>query len=563
MKAKIKSLFLTGFPIALTAFLLVVVFTWAWVEPTQAPPNGNVPAPINVGPTGQAKRGNMMLNTDGLLEYGLLIPYGKVGIGTTTPAAKLDVAGNTKIEGNLEVSGEIKSPLKIANGTGQYLKLPNLTTAERDALTPEYGMMIYNTDSKRVEIYIPEGWSRLEGGLLLGEPCDTASDCASGYCVDGVCCDSACNDKVCQRCDTYSVNGAGHCGYVSSSSEDPDNECTASGCTNTGFCSGSGYSCGVPASGTDPNNACGGSSCCGYCDGAGGCAYVAQGSTCSSPGDPCTATHYRCDGSGSCSKPTYNAWIGCVGNSDTQSCTSRCSAAGYAGCNLMCAGDNVNCDRIPCYDSVKSCSYSCKEAYEALGFWVQCDCYCWDYVYDSPHLYSFNGSDYEFVADFGALGKENEKTYFTEVPREKIKEVEGKYKFKIKGDEKEIAYLDKIYLKITDTNQNDVVINTIDPTYTSKGNLSLITESDDNYLILNPGEELLFLEFDAPELKQGYQRKIEFAAESYHEKIQTSKSQEPLTSYGGADKISEPKSLSELLGLENPFERFLKEIGKK
>ncbi len=107
MKAKIKSLFLTGFPVALTALLFVVVFAWAWVEPTQAPPNGNVPAPINVGPTGQAKRGNLMLNTDGSWEYGLLIPYGKVGIGTTTPAAKLDVAGNAKIEGDLEVSGKI------------------------------------------------------------------------------------------------------------------------------------------------------------------------------------------------------------------------------------------------------------------------------------------------------------------------------------------------------------------------------------------------------------------------------------------------------------------------
>ena len=74
----------------------------------QEPPNGNVPVPINVGPTGQAKRGNLMLNTDGSWEYGLLIPYGKVGIGTTTPAAKLDVAGNAKIEGDLEVSGTIK-----------------------------------------------------------------------------------------------------------------------------------------------------------------------------------------------------------------------------------------------------------------------------------------------------------------------------------------------------------------------------------------------------------------------------------------------------------------------
>jgi len=123
MKAKIKSLFLTGFPAALTALLFVVVFAWAWVEPTQAPPKGNVPAPLNVGPTGQAKRGNLMLNTDGSLEYGLLIPYGKVGIGTTAPAEKLDVAGNAKIEGNLTINNSHDGNLYIGDSNGSNAQL--------------------------------------------------------------------------------------------------------------------------------------------------------------------------------------------------------------------------------------------------------------------------------------------------------------------------------------------------------------------------------------------------------------------------------------------------------
>jgi len=271
MKAKIKSLFLTGLPVALTALLLAVVFAWAWVEPTQGPPNGNVPAPINVGPSSQTKQGSLGLNTKGEYETGLLVinnAYfigGKVGIGTTEPSSKLTVEGGIRI-----------------TGTSSYLKLPSLTTAERDALTPEYGMMIYNTDSKRAEIYIPEGWSRLGAPLPLplGEPCDSASDCASGYCVDGVCCDSACNDKVCQRCDAYSINGAGHCGYVSSSSADPDNECGTSGC-GTGYCKGDSYACGYYTSGQH--------NCpiCQACTGSGECANVSECENCYGCTGPC------------------------------------------------------------------------------------------------------------------------------------------------------------------------------------------------------------------------------------------------------------------------------------
>ena len=97
MKAKVKSLFLTGFPVALTAFFLVVVFAWAWVEPIQGPPNGNVPAPINVGPSSQTKEGPLALNVAGINATGLFVNNdayfmgGNIGIGTTTPSELLHV----------------------------------------------------------------------------------------------------------------------------------------------------------------------------------------------------------------------------------------------------------------------------------------------------------------------------------------------------------------------------------------------------------------------------------------------------------------------------------------
>ena len=49
-----------GIPLfALLSFTLVA----AWTDPTDAPPNGNVAAPINVGTTGQVKNGGLGVNT--------------------------------------------------------------------------------------------------------------------------------------------------------------------------------------------------------------------------------------------------------------------------------------------------------------------------------------------------------------------------------------------------------------------------------------------------------------------------------------------------------------------
>ncbi len=120
MKTKIKFIFLTGLPVALTAFLFVVVFAWAWVEPTQGPPNGNVPAPINTGPSSQIKDGPLALNAAGVNATGLIVNNdayfmgGNIGIGTTTIDLKLNldndggiIARGTFGSGNvLTASGE-------------------------------------------------------------------------------------------------------------------------------------------------------------------------------------------------------------------------------------------------------------------------------------------------------------------------------------------------------------------------------------------------------------------------------------------------------------------------
>ena len=119
MEIKIKSLVRAGFPAALTVFLLAAVFAWAWVEPTQGPPDGNVPAPINVGSSSQTKEGPLILNAGGGSPTGLIVNQdayfmdgaatrvfieastGNVGIGTTTPSEKLDVNGNIHAAGDI------------------------------------------------------------------------------------------------------------------------------------------------------------------------------------------------------------------------------------------------------------------------------------------------------------------------------------------------------------------------------------------------------------------------------------------------------------------------------
>lgn len=67
-----------------------------WIPPTQSPPGDNATSPLNISNIAQSKIGGLLLNTGGA-QYGLIVQSGKVGIGTASPQATLDVSGTIKM----------------------------------------------------------------------------------------------------------------------------------------------------------------------------------------------------------------------------------------------------------------------------------------------------------------------------------------------------------------------------------------------------------------------------------------------------------------------------------
>jgi len=129
---KTKSISLILGVLIMSIFIVYLVF--AWTEPPYGgtctnppcPPGGNVPAPLNVSLNAQSKEGALVIGTNSGLTTGLIVQYGKVGIGTTGPAGTLHVRaastdaivvssttgnvgiGTTGPGAKLEVAGQIK-----------------------------------------------------------------------------------------------------------------------------------------------------------------------------------------------------------------------------------------------------------------------------------------------------------------------------------------------------------------------------------------------------------------------------------------------------------------------
>lgn len=69
------------------------------------------------------------------------------------------------VDATLGSTGEVDRSV-VKDGAGHYLKLPALTTAERDALTPATGMLIYNSTLGCLQAYRGSAWADVHAGAL-------------------------------------------------------------------------------------------------------------------------------------------------------------------------------------------------------------------------------------------------------------------------------------------------------------------------------------------------------------------------------------------------------------
>ncbi|MCH8741378.1 hypothetical protein IH779_00495 [Patescibacteria group bacterium] len=143
---KTKELFFKSLlPILVSLFFVVAVIYAVWTEPEVAPPDGNVDAPLNVGSVSQQKIGPLILNTGGAAT-GLIVDQGNVGIGTTNPGAKLEIAGQIKITGGTPGAGQVLTTLD-ASGLATW-EIP----AGGSGFWTASGANIYNLNSGNVGI---------------------------------------------------------------------------------------------------------------------------------------------------------------------------------------------------------------------------------------------------------------------------------------------------------------------------------------------------------------------------------------------------------------------------
>jgi len=393
MKYEKRYLYYSILPCCLL-LIVIGIYVFGYNPPTQNPPFGNLPAPINAGPDSQTKKGDLI------------------------------------VEGDFTTKG--------------ILKLGQFATANLPAGAE--GALCFDTTKNAMQIYVSNAWRDLIVSKLgLGETCNLDGDCDLGHCVDGVCCNASC-EGTCNRCNVAGSLGtciespsdcAGGCSICSSGNciADPTKctgncvQCTGSGATyscsannalctgNCSFCTGSGTvyncagsngfcsnttsSCNCSGTGTvfncqscpDTYGVCGYPTCSGYTCGngydngvacstchtcsSGACTvHVAAGNT----GLNCTATHYRCDGGGNCTAPgsgTYTRKAVFLANTNPgPTCSTVCADNDYHSCYGMEAWLYGNLQPI--------CDWMCTTytlTYFGTPSGHTCGCACYPWLY--------------------------------------------------------------------------------------------------------------------------------------------------------------------------------------
>jgi len=203
---KRKSSFSKTFILCLGVLVTIFLFNYlvlAWTEPNQTPPEGNIPAPLNVGFVGQQKAGGLILNTGnattGLIVLGdqtnpsggscpsdyqwydlnlnkaidngeciktiLTADRNNVGIGTLNPLYKLDVNGNVHASGDICTDAGGGKCLSSASGPW---------TVSGDNIY--YGVVSGNVG---IGTNFPAKKLEVKGDVLVTDICNSAGACLS------------------------------------------------------------------------------------------------------------------------------------------------------------------------------------------------------------------------------------------------------------------------------------------------------------------------------------------------------------------------------------------------
>jgi len=271
---------------------------------------------------------------------------------------------NVQWEGYGEVNGTSTTDLKVwknASSTWQQLDSIDFSTTTDQVASGTISTNISNYIDASTTFSVLA--STQKGPLANGAACSSAGECNSNFCVDNVCCNSACNTETCERCDSYSNAGTGTCGYVNSSSEDPDNQCPgAFGACTSATCSGTSKACGYLADGEQSQAACK------RCNGSSFTPVNMTNNAEDNEGSNlCTGTCYACQ-SGSCSWATASTdpdddcntgaacYSSCREGNYTGNCGGSSSCAVTAG---LCCGDYHRCSGGACTSGSCRVFYSC------------------------------------------------------------------------------------------------------------------------------------------------------------------------------------------------------------
>lgn len=158
-----------------TALVLAPLFAYAWTQAPANPPGSNVSPPLNQGGLSQAKAAGLLLNT-GNNANGLIVQYGKVGIGTLAPGYKLQVgeAGDGSAVGSNAFFYMSDARLKkdvstLSDALEKILGLRGVSFTLKSTGKKSVGLIAQEVEKVYPELVttVPDGYKSVEYGNLV------------------------------------------------------------------------------------------------------------------------------------------------------------------------------------------------------------------------------------------------------------------------------------------------------------------------------------------------------------------------------------------------------------